>query len=196
MKRFLPLALVLVLLFSLLAVGCADKAADPASVPPVTTPPADPVVDKSLLGSFSTHDLAGNIVTPELFEGHDLTMINVWATYCGPCINEMPDLGAISREYADQGFQIVGLIVDIQDRTGKILPDGLELALEIVDETGAGYTHIVPVAEMYGGALGGVNAVPTTFFVNSEGVQVGETYIGSRSKDAWVAIIDGLLARG
>ena len=79
-----------------------------------------------------------------MFEGHKLTMINVWATFCGPCINEMPDLGEIASEYADKGLQIVGIPADVLSQDGSISEEMVATAKEIVAATGANYLHILP----------------------------------------------------
>jgi 3-oxoacyl-[acyl-carrier-protein] synthase II len=42
-------------------------------------------------------------------------MINVWGTYCNPCLNEMPDLGEIATEYDTETFQIIGIVCDVDD---------------------------------------------------------------------------------
>ena len=56
---------------------------------------------------FTGEDLEGNKVdSKELFAKAKVTMINVWGTFCSPCIMEMPDLGELSREYADKDFQV------------------------------------------------------------------------------------------
>ena len=49
--------------------------------------------------AFEAKDMEGNEVTSGVFAESKLTMINVWATYCNPCLNEMPDLGELSGEY-------------------------------------------------------------------------------------------------
>ncbi len=127
-----------------------------------------------------------------LFEGHKLTMINVWATFCGPCINEMPDLGEIASEYADKGLQIVGIPVDVLNQDGSISEEMVATAKEIVAATGANYLHILPAEDNYA-LLAQSMYVPTTFFFDEEGNQLGESYVGSRSKADWTAIIDELL---
>ena len=48
--------------------------------------------------TFAAKDMDGNEVTSGIFSESKLTMINVWATYCNPCLNEMPDLGELSEE--------------------------------------------------------------------------------------------------
>ena len=47
---------------------------------------AEPIV-------FKGEDMEGNVVSSSVFSEAKLTMINVWATYCGPCLREMPELG-------------------------------------------------------------------------------------------------------
>ena len=49
--------------------------------------------------NFTAITLDGETVTQDIFQDHDLTMINIWATFCGPCLSEMPDLGEIHEEY-------------------------------------------------------------------------------------------------
>ena len=146
-----------------------------------------------LLSSFSTTDLEGGAVDQSILEGCELTLVNIWATYCGPCLNEMPDLGELAAEYADQGVQILGLVSDVLNSDGTLSDSQLELAREIVAETGADYRHLVPSADLYG-LLSQIYAVPTTFFVDSEGNQVGYAYMTAMSYDQFVEIIDAALA--
>ena len=73
-----------------------------------------------LLSSFSTTDLEGNAVDQSILEDYDLTMVNVWATYCTPCLQEMPDLGELASEYEDKGVQILGLVSDVLNSDGTI----------------------------------------------------------------------------
>ncbi len=70
-----------------------------------------------ILSSFSATDLDGNAVDESIFSSSKLTMVNIWATFCGPCIGEMPDLGLLNEEYASEGFQVVGIVADVLIRT-------------------------------------------------------------------------------
>lgn len=139
-----------------------------------------------VFGDFQSQTLEGDAVTQEVLEGAGLTMVNIWATYCQPCISEMPDLAALHEEYAEEGFQIVGVISDVSQAED-------ETAREIVNMTGADYTHIIASEDLRSGFLRIVNVVPTTIFLDSEGKRVGETYAGSRSKEEWAGIIESLL---
>ena len=146
-----------------------------------------------ILSSFSTTDLDGNQVDQSILEGHKLTMINVWATFCGPCLQEMPDLGELAKEYSDEGVQIIGLVTDVFEMDGSISDDQVANAKDIVVQTRADYLHLLPSDDL-DGILNSVTAVPTTFFVDSEGRQVSSAYIGSMNKDTWREVIDAMLA--
>ena len=150
-------------------------------------------VQTGVLSAFSTTDLEGNTLYQSILADYDLTMVNVWATFCGPCINEMPDLGELAAEYADKGVQIIGLVSDTMDSDGTISDSQVETAKEIVAETGADYRHLLPSDDLLG-ILSQIYAVPTTFFVDSEGVQVGDAIVTAQSKEKWIETIDGMLA--
>lgn len=178
-------SLVILILSVFVFTSCESKEEQPQN--------DDITVESSVFGSFTAKDLDGNTVTESVFAGNKLTMVNIWATFCGPCINEMPHLGEIAQEYADKGVGIVGIVVDAADATGAVSDKLVQDAIEIADYTNADYLHIVPSAEMYKAKLNNVYSVPETIFVDSQGNQVGESYLGARSKEAWTEIIDELL---
>lgn len=144
---------------------------------------------------FTAQDLDGNPVDESIFADCDVTMINLWGTFCGPCLQEMPDLGEIADEYADKGFQIVGICTDAVNLDGEILEDVVETAKADAQETGADYLHIVPVGEIFTDLLPRVTGVPTTIFVDSKGQQIGLADIGAKDKDAWIQVIEEKLAQ-
>ena len=194
MKKMKCLLLMCVMMLVLTACGNKEEAAESTkeavaetteeSTDKETEETAEPV---QIFGVFDTQTLEGEDVTEEIFANADLTMVNIWGTFCGPCIAEMPDLGEISREYADKGFQIVGMVCDVME-------PGNETALEIVNETKADYTHVIASEDLTVNALQYVNAVPTTIFVDKDGNQVGKTYTGARDKTTWTLLIDKHLA--
>lgn len=143
-----------------------------------------------VLAGFTAQDLEGNNVDDSIFDDYDVTMINVWGTFCGPCIQEMPDLGQLAEDYADEGLQIVGIVSDATDYEGGYPEETVELAKEIVEETGAGYLHLLPSQDLLDRVLSSIQVVPTTFFVDSEGNQLGGIVTGSKSYDDWTAILD------
>ncbi len=144
---------------------------------------------------FTAEDLDGNEVDQSIFSGCKLTMINIWATFCGPCINEMPELGELSEEYADKGVQIVGIVIDTLDSDGNYDDGQVQLARQIVEQTGANYRHLLPSEDLIEAKLQEVTVVPTTFFVDSDGNQVDSSFSGAKSKEDWSAVIDKMLAK-
>lgn len=145
------------------------------------------------LTSFTAKTIDGEEVNEEIFADYDLTMINIWGTFCGPCINEMPDLGEINEEYKDKGFQVVGIVIDVLGQDGSVSQEQLDLAKEIVDTTKASYTHLVPSYDLIFAKLKDVSAIPETVFVDKDGNYVGKSYLGSKSKEQWIKIIDSVL---
>lgn len=147
-------------------------------------------VERPFLHSFATTDIEGGEVDQSIFADYDLTMINVWATYCQPCLSELTDLGKLHADYAEKGVQIIGIVTDTLNMDGSISESQVEFAREIVQTTGAAYTHLLPSQDLVNIVLWQISAVPTTFFVNSKGALVGYAYEGSRDYDAWSKIID------
>ena len=65
--------------------------------------------NNSVKYTFTTEDLDGNKITNELFADNKITMINIWGTFCGPCIREMPELAKLSEDYKSKGVEIIGI---------------------------------------------------------------------------------------
>lgn len=139
---------------------------------------------------FEGTTLDGETLTSDCFADSKLTMLNVWATFCGPCINEMPDLGEIASEYDAADFQLIGIISDvIEGEEGDTFTE----AQEIIAETGANYRHVLLNEELYVNLVGASDSVPTTYFFNEKGEFLGYL-VGAQTKEVWTQIIDGLLA--
>ena len=181
-------AFVMAMLLSFLLCAC-NQSEGPASGPVIAAPEDRPEV----FGNFTSTEIYGQPVDQTVFTDYKLTMINVWGTFCAPCIREMPELGEISIEYADRGFAVIGVPADITDKNGKVKTAEFDDALDIIETTQANYLHIVPSAGMISAKLGSIQSLPQTIFVDSQGRQVGEVYAGSKEKSEWIRIIDGLL---
>jgi thiol-disulfide isomerase/thioredoxin len=111
--------------------------------------------------SFETTDLNGNVVSSaDLFAGHKVTMINLWATWCTICKQEMPELEELSKELAEKDCQIIGICTDLDD-------DNVQLANKILEDNGVTYTNIKQTDELAKTLL--TIGLPTTYLVDSEG---------------------------
>ena len=135
--------------------------------------------------SFTTTDLDGNPVdSASLFASAEITMVNVWTSWCGYCVREMPDLEALSGRLAEKGCQIVGILYDGDTESG--LSDGREISVQ----TGVTYRNLLPTAEIV--AAFPVQGFPTTFFVDSEGCVVGNEIVGAQP-ESYEPAVDRLL---
>lgn len=141
------------------------------------------------LTSFSTRDMQGETVTQDVFADYDLTMVNIWATWCGFCVQEMPELARLK----DMLPENVNLITICDD--ASVEP---ELAAEILEASGATFQTLETSPEMYDQLLGEVYAFPTTCFLDSDGVLVGEPIPGvpslENAADAYYTLIQSALA--
>ena len=144
--------------------------------------------------SFSTIDLDGNTVTQDIFKEYDLTMVNIWATWCNPCISEIPDISQVADSYANKKVNVIGILGDgIDLNTYSLDEDAIENAKQILEQTGATYNTIIPDTEIFLNILASLQYYPTTFFIDSNGNIIGDAYIGVHDYDDWSAIIDELL---
>lgn len=158
MKRFSAVLLILCLLLALCA--CGKKAEEP------------PAEETGTGLSFTAKDIDGNKVTSAaLFSRAQVTMLNLWASWCGPCVRELPELEELYMEYRDRGVEIVGILLD------GTAESALEDAKTVMRKAGTSYTVLLPAEEM--GDLLTVQYVPTTLFVDARGNLVGEAVVGA-----------------
>lgn len=122
---------------------------------------------------FSTTDMDGNKVTNDTFADYDLTVVNFWATYCNPCIDELPELAEWKKELPNN-VNLIGLLVDVDEKGS----DQYKLAEKIIKETGADYQHLIATEE-FDDRISNLVGVPTTFFVDSTGKIIGEPFAGA-----------------
>ncbi len=116
---------------------------------------------------FSLPDLAGTTVRLKTFRG-TLVLLNFFATWCGPCREEMPGMERLYRAHRDQGFAVVA--VNLHESAKTVRPFVQELKLSfptVLDVDGA-------VGRAYG-----VRALPVTFLVGRDGTIVWRA-IGGR----------------
>lgn len=146
------------------------------------------------LSNLQTVDIDGKEFSGKNFSDYDLTMVNVFATWCSPCVQEIPDLAEIQKEMKDKGVNIVGVVTDTVDQTGEN-QEALEKAKLIRERSKAEYPFLIPDKSNFNGRLSGIQAFPETFFVDKKGQIVGETYSGSHNKKAWLEIIEKELAK-
>lgn len=110
-RRRKPLAAALVAALScgtLVAIFAVAPATQAAGEPGLTPAP-----------TYEAATLDGEPITLEQMRGQ-VVMLNVWATWCGPCIEEMPKLQALHAEYAASGFTVVGVSIDARGEESNV----------------------------------------------------------------------------
>ncbi|HZK20228.1 MAG TPA: TlpA disulfide reductase family protein, partial [Treponemataceae bacterium] len=139
------------------------------------------------LSSFNALDLDGNEITAEIFSNYDITMVNIWATWCGPCVNEIPELAKLV-DMIPPNVQLVSICTDADT--------AVDDARAILEASGATYPAIIPNEQIFNSLLKFVSAIPTTVFVDSSGKIIGEPVVGVPGEDvaaAYLNIIERLL---
>lgn len=124
--------------------------------------------------AFTATDLEGNTVTESIFADKDLTVLNIWGTFCGPCVGEMPELGEWAKEMPDN-VQMVGLVIDINGEEDTKQRDA---AVDITSKAGAEFTQII-VNQDFAPVLKDVLGVPTTMFIDKDGNIAGDPILGA-----------------
>ena len=150
-----------------------------------------PLEEEPYVVSFTSTTVDGEELTSECFSQSKISMLNVWATYCNPCLSEMPDLGEIASSYDSAEFQIIGIVSDVAEGDDEETVQGVK---DLIEETKADYPHVLLSESLYMNLVGAVDSVPTTFFVNQKGEAL--CYVmGAQSKESWIAIIEDLLSK-
>ena len=150
--------------------------------------------DSTNVGKFETKGVDGKDYTEKVFSDYDLTLVNVFTTWCSPCVNEIPELEKLYEEMKEKGVGVVGVVLDTVGDDAKQNEDTVKKAGVLQEKTKASYPFLVPDSTMMNGRLNGISAFPETFFVDKEGNIVGETYSGSHSLDEWKKIVEKELA--
>lgn len=162
--------------------GCAGTPTGSGNTENTTTSPAgnntaetaQAEQESTAFPAFTATDLDGSTVTESIFAEKDLTVLNIWGTFCGPCIGEMPELGEWAKEMPDN-VQIVGLIIDIN---GEEDTEHRDLAVDITQKAGVDFTNLIANAD-FAPILKDVIGVPTTLFIDGEGNLVGDPIVGA-----------------
>ena len=135
--------------------------------------PAD--IEDSIVGrkvEFETTDIDGNLITSEeLFGSHEITMVNIWTSWCGYCIDEMKELEAINGRLAAKDCAVVGILADGDEE------DALASGKETLKEKSVTYTNILPPENL--NDIFYISGYPTTYFVNREGIIVDKPITGA-----------------
>ena len=157
---------------------------DPASVPVMySSEETIPSSAYSVELDFALKDLEENEVTISQFE-NQVRIVNFWATWCGPCVAEIPDFQAFHDKYGDQGVKVIGIALD---------DEGTEIVRPFVEEMDMTYLTLIDTDGKSAAKFGGIYAVPTTFIIDREGM-VRKKHVGYMSYENLESAVLPLLA--
>ena len=190
MRSYHKTCLFLCTLFLALLSGCGEKdQTEEVKDSTSETDTSSAVSDSNASITFDAQTIDGASVSGDVFSNSRITMVNVWATYCNPCLSEMPGLGELAKAYDTEDFQLIGIISDVAEDAQE---PAIKTASELIGQTGADYPHLLLNESLYRALLMDVSAVPTTFFISQDG-QILDTVVGAMEKSAWEETINALL---
>ena len=201
MKRFVSVMLCISLMASLVSCGktptkesssssSEDSTRETEESEETTETSSDTVTGDPVI--FSTVDRDGNTYDESIFSDYELTVINFWEPWCGPCVGEMPDIEKLYENYSDKGVLVIGVYSE----------DNMEEDVDaVLSESGITYPILRYTADFDQYQSG---YVPTTILVDSNGniIDTGEVYldgadstliVGANSYSEWKDLVNRYL---
>ena len=173
--------LILVLVFVLLIAGASvlynslsqSVQTDQLAVQETQAPPTEPQADETeatepvliQAPDFTVYDAEGNAVKLSDFFGKPI-VVNVWASWCGPCKMEMPDF---NEKYLEIGEDVTFLMINLTDGSRETV----EIASSFIAQEG----YVFPVfydTDSSAAMTYSVYSIPTTFFIDAEGHAIAQ----------------------
>lgn len=187
----LPLRLLFTVLILAVVLGCGTgkKQKTDAEISEINS---FSKIEKNVVPNFVLADLKGDMVEfDKEFKGK-VVLLNFWATWCPPCIKEIPELIKLHKKYKSEGFSVVGITVDeilreeIEQFVQKNSMDFPILGnIKSQESFNVGYA----IAEAAGIRFTGI---PTTYLIDRNG-KIVKSYIGPRSEEFFYNDIKPLL---
>jgi peroxiredoxin len=141
---------------------------------------ADPVPPKPAPG-WTLKDLDGKDVRFDAFKGK-VVVLDFWATWCPPCVGEVPRFVGLQRKYAQDGLVVVGVSVD---------SNGPGPVRAFATKHGVNYPMLMANDQIIS-AFGGVDSFPTTYIIDREG-KIRDRKVGAVSPAQFEKTLVGIL---
>lgn len=191
-RRYSLLSLVLALVLSLSPMSALLAEPAPEATPDASEEPIN------FFAQLKLTDIYGKPFDASVFNGKP-AFINIWATWCGPCVSEMPHLDELAREYADK-ITIIGLHAEgltVKDQELVPWEEKNEAARALAEKLSLTFPLLIPDNDLfvimnipdYGLQ---VSSLPTTWLIDGQG-SIKSVIPGARDKETWQEIIDGFL---
>ena len=155
--------------------GCTAETAEPDNSNTAAANTAPKQTIENSLG-ITLKDLKGNTVSLDDYAGK-VVLVNFWATWCAPCIREMPDLVKLSENYKDQDVEVLGIVVSSPEQHVRRMAKDLKISYPVLfgdEETAMKF--------------GGFTSIPKTFVINGRG-EIVEDVTGMQSYEAFEKLV-------
>lgn len=143
----------------------------PGAMPPAVAKTPGEVDVGGMLRDAPMQGLSGPSRLLSDYRGTPL-IINVWASWCGPCRQEMASLDRLSRRYGGKQFTVIGISTD----------DYADAAMGFLQKSGTTFKHFIDTRLLLENMLG-ANRIPLTILVDAQGRVLGK-YYGAKEWDS------------
>lgn len=158
------------------AVACGGPTDTTKTAATAAAVPAHPA--RQTAPDFDLLGISGTPVRLSDYRGK-VVLLNFWATWCPPCVTEIPDLVALREELGTERVEVLGISLDTA---------GDDAVRAFARERGMSYPTAVDT-EQVSAMYGGVPSIPTTFVIDTHGGVV-EKIVGPRSKSQFIAAVE------
>lgn len=139
-------------------------------------------VTDTLRPEFAMTDLDGKLRDIKEWDGK-IVMLNFWATWCAPCMKEIPDLIELQNHYGQQGLQIIGIAIDNEDTVRQFAEEiGINYPVMVSEQAA------IELSNRYGNHIGGL---PFTAVINRNG-EITNTITGALNLQSTEKILSAL----
>jgi peroxiredoxin len=159
--------------------GCNQPGPDSSGSSPI------PAGERMQMPAFRLPSLTDNTMVDTAELKGQVLLVTFFATWCPPCIQEIPTLNSLQESLQGKGFTVLGLSVD---------ENGTDLLLKLIEKYEIAYPVVLADLEL-AKAFGGVSGIPVTFLVNREG-EIVKKYLGYVEHDVLEGDIKTLLTEG
>ena len=133
------------------------------------------LVEGSQFPEFNEKDLAGKPLSVANYKGK-IVMVDFWATWCGPCVAELPNVLKVYQKYHDKGFEIIGVSLDEdKDKLTSFIKEKNMKWPQYFD--GKGWQN--KLAAQYG-----ITSIPATYLLDKDGKIIGKGLRGEKLEEA------------